>query len=498
MSRVDNGFSSMIRRQLLSGASLTAAGSVLGAVKVNAQEFGVTGDGKTDDRPAIQAALDHRGRNGGGVVFLPQPKVNYRLASGLRVPSHVTLEGPAPVRYPFNAGNAGACALMADFTEPGQWMIEAQTTIDGSVIPFDRLVNGGLPDGVTYNCGVRNLLLTSKGVVPYGGIRMHGCPGAVIEGVSVDRVGIGLLANYSFGGRFSVHVHTLYYGVVVWDDANANTFEIYCARIPGAPNSVPEDYRLPFLPLLWPQFSAATDLFRDHVARPAGVICGSLRSTSTGNVFDAVIERFPTGILLYRAYATDFRRCYLESGVEEMKCGIAASRSRFHVQALHAYMSGTGVLFELGTEILAKIFGSGILHAADFGKAPDDDRSSFVTLEGFDPGSQGAPDQRGVRYGSLEPRWFPLGLRGAWHPAGEGRYYPAAKFDPWSQRVELRGAMKGARTGHCFTLPRICCPEARQRFRTLGGVIEIAPDGTVRVNPEESIVSLDGIAFSRR
>ncbi|MBM4078465.1 MAG: peptidase, partial [Planctomycetes bacterium] len=37
----------------------------------NVREFGAVGDGKADDAPAIQAALDAASANGGGIVLLP-------------------------------------------------------------------------------------------------------------------------------------------------------------------------------------------------------------------------------------------------------------------------------------------------------------------------------------------------------------------------------------------------------------------------------------------
>ena len=482
----------MNRRELLLGASAAAPAA---ACRIDATAVGVIGDGRADDTQTIQAALDSVGARGGGVVFLSPPKANYRITTTLTLPSHVVLEGAAPVHYPFNAGNDGACALVADFTDPDQWIIEPKTLIGGQALGFDRVIHGPLPDGVTYNCGVRNLLLTSKGRVPFGGIRMHGCPGSFVEGVSIDRTGCGLMVNHCSGGNYRVNVRSLYYGVVAWNEANGNVFQVYCAQSTPWPATIPDAYRLAFMAQMSDHFADTLKLSNDaHANRPYGVLCGSIASTSTGNVFDAVIEQFGGGVFLYNAYATDFRQCYLEAEAGAMTCAIAASRSRFGIQALHAYLSGTGTLFDFGIDVTARIFGSGILNAAGFGKPPVDDGASLLLFEGIEPDLRGAPIQRNIRYAARTAAWVPLALQSGWR-ARDGD--PGVRFDPWSHRVEWRGSMSGGTPGLFCTLPPSCRPARACHYRVPGGKIDISPDGAVGVFPDDAVVSLDGIGFSR-
>ncbi len=486
----------MNRRDMMVGASVVTTGLSVSAMRYNATDFGVLGDGVADDSSAIQKVLDHAGRLGGGVVFLPQPKVYYRLTKGLKLPSYVTLEGPAPVHYPYNAGNKGACALVADFTDLRAWIIEAATTEQGGAFAYNKLVNGALPQGVTYNCGVRNILLTSKGVVPFGGIRMHGCPGSFVEGVCIDRVGCGLLVNYSFCGSYGAMTNALYYGVAVWDDANANIFAVHCMHSPPWPLKVPSEYQLPFMTQMKDHFDTTLNLStKDHFDRPYGILCGSIASTSIGNVFDATVEQFPGGIFLYNAYSTDIRQCYLEGSRDKMVCGLAASRSRFSVQAFHAYLSGTGAVFDFGIDVLGKIFGSGIIHAAAFGKPPRDDGASLLILEGIPLSTPGAPFQRGIRYMTNETSWLPLVLRPNWRAAAEE--VPAVRFDSWSHRVEFKGEVQGGGDSVGFVLPAQCRPPGLRRYNVPGGQVTIYADGLARISADEGSVSLDGISFSR-
>ena len=58
--------------------------------RLNAKDFGAKGDGKNDDAPALQAAMDKAAEEG-GVVFLPEG--NYRFCKTLEFPGYVVMEG---------------------------------------------------------------------------------------------------------------------------------------------------------------------------------------------------------------------------------------------------------------------------------------------------------------------------------------------------------------------------------------------------------------------
>jgi len=85
---------SSIQRVISLLFSICLARSISAAADPDAysvRDFGAKGDGKTDDTPAFQAALDHAGKAGGGIVVAP--KGVYFFAGHLQVPNAVTLKG---------------------------------------------------------------------------------------------------------------------------------------------------------------------------------------------------------------------------------------------------------------------------------------------------------------------------------------------------------------------------------------------------------------------
>jgi hypothetical protein len=189
------------RRVLLTTAGLTAAGALgvslagrnepaaaeasTGAINVKDAPYGAKGDGTSDDRPAIQAALDAVG--GGGAVFFPPgdyvvrgpliPK-SFTILSGTHTPTwQGGIDPPSPCKIRVGQGFAGGEGL---------------------------IVNPGGHRGIT----LRNLALVGAGV------------GQNLHGVRAPNVGQGFelgwtlenleIAGFTGDGIFGrVHVATL-------------------------------------------------------------------------------------------------------------------------------------------------------------------------------------------------------------------------------------------------------------------------------------------------
>jgi hypothetical protein len=102
------------------------------ATGVDATAFGATGDGTTNDAPGIAAAIASL-KGAPGVVYLPAG--NYRITSGLSLPSGVVLRGATPETAWIRCDlpNSGSTCISIAGTTTGGW----------------RAVTGGLAKGST-------------------------------------------------------------------------------------------------------------------------------------------------------------------------------------------------------------------------------------------------------------------------------------------------------------------------------------------------------------
>jgi hypothetical protein len=458
----------------------------------------------------------------------------YLISQGLKIPSHVTLEGCAPARYPFNAGNANSSALLAKFNDPFQWVIEPKTRVAQQPVPYNVLVTGSAQNEFTINCCVRNLVITSlefdengnRRSVPYGGIRMHGCPGSIVENVAIDNVGCGLLVNFSTGGNYVVHTLTHYYGVACWEDANANSFDVYSTRKDTSlGQSIPNAYLMPFMSELDGHLISEGLSTNTHYNRPFGLLVGATGNrASVNSSFDVTVENFSGGIFQRRALAMDFGRLYVEASPPAVDIVMVAARSSFNAATLHADISEDGgmrwgSLFDFGNEVTARIAPNGMIFAANFGTVSSND-STRIVLDGVKPNDgthrTGVPDngftpncplQANVVYGFSTP-WHPLTtpvadgtttmFQNGWSNVGGVSIDAAYRLQGDTGAVQLRGFISGGPTGTIsFTLPAGFRPFKRRAFRTVGGDIVIDMDGTVTAYTDGGTVGLDGIAFDR-
>ena len=481
----------------LAGYLPTGVGAVATTVQaklresVSVKDFGAVGDGVTDDTVSIQAALNYVGASGGGIVFLPPAGATgtYRVTSTLRIPSYTTLEGTNPLVFPFSFNNG----IVADFANPMQWVIESKTTSGGNNIPYNAVLTE-FPDGATYNCGVRNLRIGAVNTTPYGGIRMQGCFGPIIENVSIAEVGCGFLLNESLGGRWSVNSRALYYGMALWNDCNANEISLYATQSPPATN-VPAAYQLPFMSALngqlVPTYKFASNAPYEY---STGLIIGASAGYSTQtNTINATVETFSTSVFLINTKSAVFTNLYIEGSTNDVKYALLAANSTFNALGLHTFMSGTGTLLDVGNDTRGLLNIDGISFFNNFGSVYV---NSKLTVYNYNNPSPSLPALN-VQFANQDAPWIAPTLTNSWVNAGGTNASASYRKNERSGNVELKGFIVNGVVGSAaFTLPVGYRPYEKRWFQVLGGVVYVNTNGDVVPDaPTVNQASLDNIQF---
>jgi hypothetical protein len=233
-----------------------------------------------------------------------------------------------------------------------------------------------------------------------------------------------------------------------------------------------------------------------HATRAWGVIHGAGVSTSQNSRFDITAERYAGGIFMLNAGSTLIGGFYTEGNPNVVEFGIVAAQSNFSVLAVHAYMSGTGSMFDCGRTFNGAVNLSGIVFPAGFGKPPEYDAGSSLRLGTMaPPGFPGFVNRANVFFVDADgPFTIPAIGGGA---SNLGSPYNDVGYRITRQgRVELQGAVinvAGAPT--LFTLPPGFRPYAINVFSGSGGNFRVLPSGDVVVDSGGPTIFLDGKSF---
>ncbi|MGI8906744.1 MAG: glycosyl hydrolase family 28-related protein [Candidatus Sumerlaeaceae bacterium] len=194
---------------------------------LSVRDYGAAGDGVKDDTVAFQSAMDDAHTGGGGIVSVPAGR--YLIATHLRIPASVTLEGvwrtpPSARRYHDPQDPAGGPELT------GSILLAVEGAGNPQGIPFITLIQNSTLKGITIfhpkqtktnppvaypwtvgleggdNCGIVDVLMVN----PYMAVDFASKPSgrhfirnlyaqAIYRGLAVDRcLDIGRIENIHF------------------------------------------------------------------------------------------------------------------------------------------------------------------------------------------------------------------------------------------------------------------------------------------------------------
>ena len=207
---------------------------IQGAI-VNVLDYGAVGNGIADDTAAIQAAINSlattssASATGGGTVYIPAGK--FRITSTIKIGFGITLVGNNGGGYPFIGANAKISEIYVDFgANVNQWAIDSATyvTSTGLAVAYNAFVNGSIDSAFNslHNVAIKGLVIRDANEalqtnVPWGAIRLVGCPNAVVQDISIVGFGIGLQLNTSFGTSINnITSLTNYYGLLAYNANN--------------------------------------------------------------------------------------------------------------------------------------------------------------------------------------------------------------------------------------------------------------------------------------
>ncbi len=198
-----------------------------GGDALNVRDFGAVGDGKTDDTPAFQKALEAAAQAGGGSVLAPRG--SYFFAGHLNVPPGVALRGiwesvpahngirDAGTPKPTDDGTTFLVTENAGTEDgPAFLTLNHNATLKGVVIYYPKQKPDDVPEAYPWTIAMRGknpAVLAVELLNPYNGIDttgserhlirdLHGQP--LRRGVFVDRIyDIGRIENVHFNPWWS-------------------------------------------------------------------------------------------------------------------------------------------------------------------------------------------------------------------------------------------------------------------------------------------------------
>jgi hypothetical protein len=151
-------------------------------INVKRGPYNAAGNGVSDDRAALQAAIDAASAAGGGTVYLP--KGVYRISDSLILKTGVTLQGAHSITWP-NRFTTPFCSIRPMFTFAGECAISilgnditGAVGVEGNVRIFDldidgSAVNGGSVSGIHAQGHVLDVVLARVSIKQFSHNGIH-------------------------------------------------------------------------------------------------------------------------------------------------------------------------------------------------------------------------------------------------------------------------------------------------------------------------------------
>lgn len=333
---------------------------------VSVKDFGAVGDGVADDYQAIQDAIDYFANtavagNGGGTVYVPAGR--YRITQGLLIGYGVTILGDGAGGYPYIPETAKASVILADFgNNINQWAIDSATykTSNGNRIAYNEYVNGNI-DG-EYNSlhgvEIRGISLIQAGdqtQVPWGGIRLIGCPNMTMDLITVYGFGVAVQLNTCFGSSVTrINTQSNYYGLMCYN-ANNNIY------VQGQFDKIIEPLNLPIptanIPSWMPDATYLTTGFYmdgSHYDSSKGVtIAADVFVGSNSTTLDVITQYWQDCAFLYNTYANTFLSLYAEGN--QCENVLSSAQSSWTVVNMQNFASTSAYVIDAGLQTIGQI-----------------------------------------------------------------------------------------------------------------------------------------------
>lgn len=342
---------------------------IQGAV-VNVLDFGADPTGVADSTAAIQAAINSLAPTssavtpanaGGGTVYIPAGR--FRITDTLLIGYGITLMGDGAGGYPYLANNAKMSRIEVDFgASVNKWAIDSATyiTATGLRVAYNAYVNQNID--VDYNglqlVAIRGITLFQLGDqsnIPYGGIRLIGCPNMVIDEVTIQGFGVGLQLNTCFGSRITrITSQSNYYGLLCFNANNNNYVQGQFDKIVS-----PLDLTVPVarIPTWMPDAATFTGAFymaSSHYQASKGVIIAADAAVGSNSAtINVITQYFNDPAFFFNSYANTLVSLYVE-GTQAQNI-ISSAQASWNCVNMHNFTLGATRVVDMGLQSVGQI-----------------------------------------------------------------------------------------------------------------------------------------------